>query len=138
MPCNHPHTTDIAPENLFTCTNCGDCCRGYGGTYVSPQDIETIAAFLGMDAGHFENTCCQSSGRRLVLAQADNGYCVFWNQGCTIHAVKPRMCRAWPFIAAVLADPQNWEIMAGVCPGMKPGVESALIQKAVRQVLATR
>ena len=39
-------------QNLFTCTQCGDCCRGYGGTYVTDADIRRIAAFTGFHLFH--------------------------------------------------------------------------------------
>ena len=38
----------ISDCRLFECTQCGDCCKGFGGTYVSQADLETIAAFLGV------------------------------------------------------------------------------------------
>lgn len=133
MPCDNTH---LEPVDLFCCTNCGDCCQGYGGTYVNTSDIAAIAAFLKMGLEDFKAACCQISGRRLVLAQSENGYCRFWSrdQGCRIHPVKPRMCREWPFIAGVAAEPHNWELMAGVCPGMRPGIEPAVIQRLVQQV----
>jgi hypothetical protein len=32
------------------------------------------------------------------------------------------MCRAWPFIKALINHPENWDIMANSCPGMKKGL----------------
>ena len=112
--------TSANPDNpLFDCRQCGDCCRGYGGTYVSEEDIRRIAAYIGEDPARFQERYCQMSGRRPVLAQAANGYCVFWDKLCTIHPVKPRMCRRWPFIDAVLVDIQNWKSMGASCPGIR-------------------
>jgi hypothetical protein len=93
---------------VFDCRQCGDCCRGYGGTYVTVRDIRRIAAYIGEDPDTFIDRHCQMSGKRPVLAQAENGYCIFWEELCRIHPVKPRMCRRWPYIDAVLADIQNW------------------------------
>jgi hypothetical protein len=68
------------------------------------------------------------------LAQAENGYCVFWKDKiCTIHPVKPRMCKAWPFIPNVLKDPQNWLIMAGFCPGIRTDITPSEIVACVRR-----
>lgn len=92
---------------------------GYGGTYLTKRDVSAISRFVGVSADEFENTYCAVSGGRLVLAQKPDGYCIFFDVNCTIHAVKPRMCRQWPFIESVLKEPANWRIMAGVCPGMK-------------------
>ena len=131
MPCNDPSS-----EEIFICQQCGDCCRGYGGTFVTPADIAAIAAYVHTDPDRFVKTYCVFSGSRPVLAQKEDGYCVFWNKLCTIHPVKPRMCKAWPYIESVLADVGNWEIMASACPGIKTGVSPKTIQQCVRRHLA--
>jgi Fe-S-cluster containining protein len=121
---------------LFDCTMCGECCRGYGGTYVTGAEIERIAEAIGSDPNTVRSLSCQSSGNRLVLAQAENGFCVFWDGLCTIHEVKPRMCRRWPYIPSVLVDPANWETMARSCPGIRPHAPIALVQEVIRRKLA--
>ena len=37
----------VRPDDLFDCQMCGECCQGFGGTYVTEKDIENIAAFIG-------------------------------------------------------------------------------------------
>jgi Fe-S-cluster containining protein len=111
-------------DMFFRCTQCGECCRGFGGTYVSDTDIAAIADFLGMPVAVVRINHCTSSGGRLVLSQRADGFCSFWDGNCTIHPVKPRMCRQWPFIAGLEADIGNWQIMAGMCPGMQANVSS--------------
>jgi Fe-S-cluster containining protein len=123
-------------EKIFSCRMCGDCCRGYGGTFVTPADIRRIARFVGVEPGRFARKFCQYSGGRPVLGQKADGYCVFWERACTIHPVKPEMCRAWPFIRGVLVDPANWYAMADSCPGMRRDVSEAEILSAVRRVRA--
>jgi Fe-S-cluster containining protein len=125
----------MTPEDIFFCRMCGDCCRGYGGTVVTPEDISAIAAYIGADADRFVNRYCRRSGRRYVLGQREDGYCIFWEKACTIHPVKPRMCRAWPFIPAVLVDEGNWFVMAGSCPGMRTDVSGRQIRIAVERAL---
>jgi hypothetical protein len=127
---------DLKPQDLFRCTRCGDCCRGFGGTYVSRKDIQAIAAFLATDFSDVIARSCHRSGGRYLLAQRADGYCVFWDGVCTIHPVKPRMCRRWPFIASVVADAINWSIMAAFCPGMRTDVPLDRVQACVRKVLA--
>jgi Fe-S-cluster containining protein len=118
---------------IFDCRQCGDCCKGFGGTYVSPDDIQAIATFIGVDPESFHQRFCQPSGKKRVLAQGENGYCIFWNDRlCTIHPVKPRMCKAWPYIPGVLKDPQNWYIMASMCPGIRTDVSPAEIVACIR------
>lgn len=103
---------------IFQCTQCGDCCKGYGGTVISDKDARAIAEYLNMPLDRFIQTHCTYSGKQLMLAQKASGYCTFWDTLCNIHPVKPKMCKAWPFIKSVLIDNDNWRIMAGSCPGM--------------------
>lgn len=109
-------------SNFFECTQCGDCCRGYGGTYLSESDIEAIAAHLNVSTTTFKERYCSTSGKRYVLAQRDDGFCIFFDRNCSIHSIKPAMCRKWPFIDSLLKDIENWKIMSSVCPGIRTDV----------------
>jgi hypothetical protein len=122
-------------SKFFHCTQCGDCCKGYGGTYLTDEDLAAIAAHLDIPVADFKKRYCVLSGKRYVLAQRDDGYCVFWDRNCTIHAIKPAMCRKWPFIDSLLKDIDNWQIMAGVCPGMRPDVDEKQLREYVRESL---
>ena len=125
----------VTSKHLFECQNCGECCKGYGGTFVTEKDIEKIAAYLGMKTQHFVDDYCQLSGGKPILAQGHRGYCAFWDEGCTIHAVKPQMCRQWPFIPSVLIDIENWQIMAASCPGMRTDLPDKVIRLCVSRIL---
>jgi len=125
----------VKPQDLFDCQNCGKCCKGYGGTYVTDSEIEAIRRFLGLDRESFIRFYCQISGGRLLIAQAQSGYCIFWDQLCTIHPVKPHMCRKWPFIESILVDAGNWHSMAASCPGMRTEFTDDQIQKCVNDVV---
>jgi hypothetical protein len=127
----------LKPDDLFRCTLCGDCCRGYGGTYVSREDIAAIARFLAIDPSVFIDRFCRMSGGRYLLAQRADGYCIFWDTVCTLHPVKPRMCRQWPFIESVVRDAFNWKIMAAACPGMRTDILLERVRACVVQVLAS-
>ncbi len=129
---------NLTEHDLFDCKMCGDCCKGYGGAFVTEADIARISDFIGADCDTFVRDYCQMSGRRPVLAQAPTGYCVFWDQKCQIHPVKPAMCRAWPFIDAVTVDVQNWYAMANSCPGMRTDVAPADVLACVQQVVSLR
>ncbi|MCF8036854.1 MAG: YkgJ family cysteine cluster protein [Desulfobacteraceae bacterium] len=125
----------VTSEDLFECRQCGQCCHGYGGTYLSTADIENIAGYLGISGYELIEKYCTVSGGRYILRQKPDGYCVFWDELCTIHPVKPRMCRAWPFIEAVIFDPANWDAMAEACPGMHTGFDKQDIVRCVRDKL---
>ena len=126
----------IDPESFFTCQKCGECCRGYGGTFVTAKDIAAISRYLKIDARQFSARFCQLSGGKAVLAQGDNGYCILWDKQCTIHPVKPEMCQKRPFIESLLVDPKNWHAIASSCPGMQADAPERLIKACAKKVLA--
>jgi Fe-S-cluster containining protein len=132
-------SVDIKPESIFNCQICGECCRGYGGTFVSEKDIEAISRFLNIDTGRFISEFCLFSGGRAVLAQGKNGYCILLDKHkkCTIHPVKPGMCKKWPFIESLLVDPSNWRAMASSCPGMQADAPEQLIRECVKKALSS-
>ena len=128
----------ISPQELFKCRMCGDCCKGYGGTYLTAEDIEAISRYIGSNPEKFLARYCNLSGTKPLLAQRSNGYCMFWDKICTIHPVKPRMCRKWPFIESILVDANNWLIMADSCPGIHTDIPADKLQKYVKKKLAKR
>lgn len=126
----------MKPSDIFNCTKCGDCCKGYGGAFVTPDDIKAISNYLNAEPEHFIEKFCQISGGKPLIAQGDNGYCIFWDEVCTIHPVKPRMCKEWPFIKAVILDIENWHIMASLCPGIRTDIPMDIVQDYVRKKLS--
>jgi len=129
---------DVKPSDLFQCEKCGDCCKGYGGIFVTEKDIKTIAAYIKANPETFKEDYCQFSGKKPMLAQAENGYCIFWDKVCTIHPVKPYMCRTWPFIRSVLIDINNWEIMGALCPGIRTDIPNDVVQEFISRKLSER
>ena len=127
--------SDSLPE-IFHCKKCGECCCGYGGTFLSKKDIKAIAKFTGTDVKTFLAKFCEFSGTKPILAQGKNGYCIFWNELCTIHPVKPYMCKAWPFIKSVLVDAGNWRIMSSMCPGIDADVPDSVVRRCVAEKIA--
>jgi len=125
----------MTSSDLFECTMCGDCCNGYGGTFLTPADIISISEFVTMDPIQFQEVYCVRSGGKPILAQGNDGYCIFWDQTCRIHPVKPEMCRAWPFIEAILKDVDTWYAMADSCPGMRRDATRLEILECVKEEL---
>ncbi|HCY85309.1 MAG TPA: YkgJ family cysteine cluster protein [Desulfobacteraceae bacterium] len=124
---------ELTARDIFECRLCGQCCNGFGGTYITRSDIENIAAFIKADPATFVETYCDMSGSRPVLTLNHEGTCIFFDpdKQCTIHPVKPYMCRAWPYIKTIIKNPENWDIMANSCPGMRKGIPGKDLQRIV-------
>ena len=107
---------------VFQCRQCGDCCAGRGGIFVKPREVEEMAALLGLPVKEFRRRYVEASQMGPRLGIADNGFCVFLLEGnlCRVHAVKPFICRQWPFLPILLVEPDELEHAKGACPGINP------------------
>ena len=106
---------------VFQCQQCGDCCVGRGGILVKPGEVKAMAALLAFPEAEFCRRFVEASalGPRLTVA---DGVCVFLMPGglCRVHTVKPFICRQWPFLPAILMDPDELEHAKTACPGLDP------------------
>ena len=112
---------NINQSTVFQCRQCGDCCVGRGGILVRPDEVKAMATLLGLSEAEFCRRFVEASalGPRLTVA---DGVCVFLMAGslCRVHPVKPFICRQWPFLAALLVDPDELENAKTACPGINP------------------
>jgi Fe-S-cluster containining protein len=126
---------------VFQCQQCGDCCVGRGGILVRPDEVKAMAALLELAEAEFCRRYVEDSdlGPRLTVA---DGVCVFLMAGslCRVHPVKPFICRQWPFLPALLVDPDELEHAKTACPGLNPActhedfVEAAFDQGAPEKI----
>lgn len=124
----------------FSCTQCGNCCGGAPGyVWVTPREIEEIAAFIKMSAGDFLRKHTRvEDGKRSLLERPD-GDCEFLvrdvggKSRCSVHPARPMQCRTWPFWRSNLRSRSAWDSTAKGCPGMNTGQHHPLpvIQEAL-------
>ncbi|MFH1075420.1 MAG: YkgJ family cysteine cluster protein [Pseudomonadota bacterium] len=119
-------------DKIFECQNCGTCCKGYGGIFVKDKEVDAISSYLGIHKKTFLAWCCDPAGNnKLMLRTAENGSCILWDKVCTIHPVKPVLCRTWPYLKAVLQDPNNLDVIKNACPGLAKGTTYDQMAEAV-------
>lgn len=109
---------------------CGHCCHGEGGIILSPKDQARLAEHLGMSVEDMLEKYATTTNGKLNLITGEDGYCVFYKEGCSIHPGRPDICRAWPFFRGNLVDAMSWEMIQEYCPGVNP---EAGHQEFVRQ-----
>lgn len=109
----------------FTCTQCGNCCKGGPGTVrVSDAEIAAIAERLGLSGDEFRARYTRTlRGGDISLTEKENYDCVFYARsvGCTAYEDRPRQCRTWPFWNSVVFSSESWDEAAETCPGMNSG-----------------
>lgn len=126
----------------FECTLCGRCCSGAPGyVWVTPDDIDRLAAHLRLTPSDFQQRHTRRLGYGISLLERPNGDCEFLRRlddgttRCTIHALRPVQCRTWPFWKSNLRSPQSWQRTATDCPGIGRGPVHPLpvIEAALRE-----
>ena len=123
----------------FTCSQCGDCCTGAPGhVWVNADEIEALAATVGLDAEAFEDKYVRRVGMRKSLIEFPNGDCVFFDSNtrkCAVYGARPRQCRTWPFWSSNLKTPEDWAHTCKVCPGSGQGQLHTLEQIEAQRVV---
>lgn len=130
-PAADPGLEGVVPFR-FACHRCGHCCTaGEGATWVEQDELEPLAAAVGMTREAFVARCVRelddpTTGlRRLALRtrigeRPGAGACVLLEGAnhCTAYTARPRHCRTFPYWDGVLSDPAAFERARAVCPGI--------------------
>jgi Fe-S-cluster containining protein len=103
---------------VFSCQQCGECCRGERGILVTPAEHSAMAAHLGLAPDDFAARYLVDTPMGPQLASR-NGACVMQIDSlCQVHPVKPRICREWPYLAALLEHADEFAAAKEACPGL--------------------
>ncbi|HIE32726.1 MAG TPA: YkgJ family cysteine cluster protein [Thermodesulfobacteriaceae bacterium] len=111
-------------KKIFECKRCGFCCQGESTVSLSPEEIERIAAYLGLSKDDFLKRYAVRKDKRIEM-KTINGHCIFYDEKeglCRVHPVKPDRCREWPLHPSILKDVENFEIIKNTCPGFEEGI----------------
>lgn len=112
---------------LFSCIQCGRCCRRNGIVALTAQEMETISAFLGLPPDEGLRRYATRQEGRLVLRDGPRGECILYEWAtarCRVYPVRPEQCRKYPFWPSILQSREKWEEEAKRCPGIGKGKPS--------------
>ena len=85
----------------FHCARCGRCCLEIGGIPLMDDEPRRIAGYLGVSAKSIKKLMTlKSAGRRIETP------CPFYKEGCSIYAVRPLACVAFPIIEPAICKGQ--------------------------------
>lgn len=85
--------------SYYQCQRCNACCKWPGDVKLTNEEVDNIAAFLGMDSDSFIAKYCRLNMRRngLSLIEKPSHECIFLiDGGCHIQSVKPQQCKDFP------------------------------------------
>lgn len=87
-------------ESRYRCTRCGACCRWSGYVWLTDDEMDRIAAFLGLSVAEFTERYTRLTGDRqgLSLVERTDECCIFLSgmNECEIYSVRPQQCRGFP------------------------------------------
>ena len=89
---------------------------------LAARDRARLAASLGITEHAFTVAYATRKGGKLHLGVREDGFCVFFQEGCAVHAARPDICRAWPYFRGNLLDAASWEMVREYCAGINPDV----------------
>ena len=104
-------------SDIFICQQCGYCCQGETTVSLDADDQKRMIAHLGMKREDVARKYWHQKGSTIQMKTVD-GHCIFYDNGCTIHAGKPWRCTQWPLHPSMLESQENFEIIRESCPGI--------------------
>lgn len=107
----------------FQCQpGCIRCCQQEGHVYVTAEDIARLAAHCGLSLAEFQRKYLCGRAPLLRLRKPRGKQCPFLTAtGCSVHAIKPQQCRAFPYWPEILDSASERKQIAAYCPGMGRG-----------------
>lgn len=124
----------IQAAQLFSCQRCGSCCHGDTTVSLSDADQKRMAGVLKISAEDLRQKYLRISGATVQMKTV-NGHCIFYDNGCQVHAGRPWRCAQWPLHPAILADMNNYLTIAESCPGINKTLPAAAFRDHLEKLL---
>ena len=115
-------------KQLFSCQQCGNCCRRPGGfVYLNESETVNIAHYLKMLPSIFKQQYLSQDLGWLVLSSPKHNPICFLDQkgNCRIYAARPEQCRSYPNWPEIWTTPENILNETAICPGLKLAYQKA-------------
>jgi len=106
-----------AIAEIFSCARCGFCCQGQTTVSLSPNDQKRMRQAMGLTPSEMREDYWRITGNEVQM-QIRDGHCIFYQEGCRVHAARPWRCAQWPLHPAILIDEANFTAIAASCPGI--------------------
>jgi Fe-S-cluster containining protein len=104
----------------FKCTGCGNCCaKEPGAVFISMDEIEQLASFLGMEKKDFLEKYTRKLHGKISLKEHPNFDCVFLKENrCTVYHHRPKQCKTYPFWPELMRSKKGWDSEKIRCEGL--------------------
>lgn len=122
-------------SEIFCCTRCGYCCHGETTVSLNSSDQQRMVAVLNKSEKSVKDTFWRVTGNTVQMKITD-GHCIFYEEGCKVHAGRPWRCAQWPLHPSILTDENNFHTIAASCPGIKKEVGYADFCRILKDLMA--
>ncbi len=119
---------------IFSCKRCGYCCQGETTVSLDEKDRERMVAALGVTVEEVRQNFWRITGKTVQM-KIENGHCVFYKDGCTVHGGRPWRCAQWPLHPSILADENNFLTISESCPGINTEISYQKFCEILTQVM---
>lgn len=126
--------TEIEIKKIFNCTRCGYCCHGETTVSLDDHDQERMCGALNMTREEVAERYWRITGN-VVQMRVENGHCIFYNEGCTVHDGRPWRCGQWPLHPSILEDISNFSAISESCPGLNRDLGYEEFCQILRRIL---
>ena len=110
----------------FRCVKCGICCGDTNEKtrhiLLLPPEAEQISKTTSQPTSRFAVKINSTEPYTYEMKKREDGKCVFLeNNRCTIYAVRPLICRFYPFELKSLGDKKYQFLFTEECPAIGKG-----------------
>ncbi len=130
-------TLEVELAKIFSCKRCGFCCQGETTVSLDKDDQQRMLHCLAMTEEEVRRRYWRIRGD-CVQMKTENGHCIFFREGCLVHAGRPWRCGQWPLHPSILTDEMNYLTIAESCPGMNTSLGYGEFCRILKEVMAER
>ncbi|KJS01094.1 MAG: Fe-S oxidoreductase [Desulfobulbaceae bacterium BRH_c16a] len=123
----------LVPQ-IFTCTRCGYCCHGETTVSLNADDQKRMIQALNEPEETVRQSFWRVTGNTVQMKTVD-GHCVFYDDGCRVHAGRPWRCGQWPLHPSILEDESNFLAISDSCPGINKNLSYRQFCEILRNLL---
>ncbi len=119
---------------IFVCKRCGDCCQGHTTVSLNEEDQQRMVRALALPEAVVRQNFWRITGNTVQMKTTD-GHCIFYDEGCKVHAGRPWRCGQWPLHPSMLTDENNYRTIAESCPGINRNLSYRQFCDILRELL---
>lgn len=121
-------------SKIFECTRCGYCCQGKTTVSLDADDRRRMVAALGLSEDEVREKYWRVTGIVTQMKVVD-GHCIFYQNGCTVHAGRPWRCGQWPLHPSLLTDENNFTTIKASCPGINQQISYQEFCRILQEIM---